>query len=304
MPAASADITAVLQMDRDEQAPIIAAPGFNPAEVGEALARRNEAARRRAAAKQTFNWVVSILVIGIAFGGAWWLSGVIVTNNPAGLSFLLGGSGALPDQQFTRPPAGTAEYDVTIDGAGGTSQSRITFAPRTSDFRVQIITAPEGQGDSEVIKVGDQIYVRPPGQTGWTVQPIASVPAGTLPVHDAGLLILTDLAPLEARDHIEVLGSSREILRGTVTRRYDLSVDQATWKAARPTSYQRWVDTMGIAPDLVVPGGLRMSVWIDESGVVWRDLVEEPGRTTTQELIAYSETPYTPPVPAQAWPIG
>lgn len=304
--ALPADTSDVLQMDRDQQGPLVAPPSFDPNELAAALARQNAGARRDSRAKQVVAWVFSLSFIFGVVGGAWWLSGELTDGNGDALSFLIG-SEELPNGPFVAPDAGTISYVITRESqdSGISSVTSVTFDPSSGTTRALVLQSATDRADYEWLIVGDQLYEREPNQAGWTVRPVSTDPLGRGPLLGADLTMFDDIVPPEAERYVQVIESGRATVANKVTRRYDLSIDQATWRADLPALYDVWAADLGVV-DAPREGGLRMQVWVDDDGIVYRySWLTSDGETVeTVELASYGASPYVPTVPAEAWPIG
>jgi hypothetical protein len=293
-------------MDRDQQGPLVAPSGFDPNDVAASLARRNAGERRQSRVKHVVAWLLTLGVLSVVVGGAWWLSGEITEGNGEALSFLIG-SDDLPEGPFTAPDAGTISYVISRESqsTGTLSTTSVTFNPIDGSTRAIVLASTTDRADYEWIIVGDQLYEREPNQQGWTVRAVSSDPLGRTPLVGADLTMLDDIVPVEAERYVQVISSARETVDSTVTRRYDLSIDQATWRLEQPASYEVWATDMGVT-DAPRDGGLRIKVWVDDDGIVYRyKWVTSDGDTVeTVELANYGIAPYVPTVPPQAWPVG
>lgn len=289
-------------MDRDQSAPTEIHEGVDPASVAATLHRRNQLVARRQRALQGLSWAISLLVVGALASGAWWLSGEMTSTDSGRLSFLLG-SDVLPADPDTAPAARTASGTITFESAEGLVTLQVTHDSVTGNGR--ILGEVPALGIDEAVLVDGQSFERPAGQTGWTVRPTTAVPLLTDLVAAMQVATIGTFVPDEARPFTQILGNRREMSGATVVRHYDLSIDQDGWSAAMPASYNRWVSNMGI--DAVPrPGGYRISLWIDEGGVVlrWRATTADGETTTEVSIDEFDTSTYLPPTPPAAWPIG
>jgi hypothetical protein len=288
-------------MDRDQSAPTEIHEGVDPASVAAALQRRNQLVARRQRALQSLSWAVSLLVVAALASGAWWLSGEMTNDESGRLSFLLG-SDVLPRDPDVAPSARKVTGTIIVTSSTDVVELQVTHDTLTGNGRV--VGELPTLGVEEFVISNGQIFELPTGQTGWTVRPLTTTDEVNSFVTVMRPGTIGELVPDEARPYAQIITNRREMSGATVVRRYELSIDQASWQAAMPMSYSRWVSEIGIDPT-PRPGGFRMTLWIDEGGIVlrWKAQLDD-GVTIEVSVEAFDDTIYVPPVPELAWPIG